>query len=107
MQLKNEGPQRSIVYVEEDKEYHLQSDDLEDFEKHLSLDKRIINEAENDVDDTQNEQNLCEEIRLYKCTDESGSFNTTFVKNGPIKQADLDSNVLFFFLIKSLLVKIF
>lgn len=90
--MKTERAARSIVFVDEDKESNLGSDELTEFEEHLSLSERVIHASGEDVNDIQNEDNLTEGIKLYKCSDENGS-DAVFVKEGPLKQADLNSTV--------------
>ncbi|KAK6623318.1 hypothetical protein RUM43_009170 [Polyplax serrata] len=90
-QMKNERPARTVVFVDELKETKLGGDDLADFEQHLPLAERVVRSADDDISDVKNEVNATEGIKLYKCTDHSGTFQTIFVKDGPLKQADLNS----------------
>lgn len=93
-QMKNERPARTVVFVDELKETKLGGDDLTDFEQHLPLAERVVRSADDDISDVKNEVNATEGIKLYKCTDHSGTFQTIFVKDGPLKQADLNSLVI-------------
>lgn len=57
----------------------------------MKLEEKVVQSA--DGNDATVEKKSVAGIKLYRCTDEDGTFHTVEVKDGPLKQSDLDSMV--------------
>ncbi|MPC13488.1 Gelsolin [Portunus trituberculatus] len=90
--LKLEHGGGTVVVVEDGQEAALQDKERIAFEELLPLNnKQVTPAAEAPKDDTV-ARRICQELKLFRCTDESGTLKVVEVKNGPLFQADLDSN---------------
>ncbi|CAM4856581.1 unnamed protein product [Rotaria socialis] len=91
-QLRDERGKTNIVIIEDGEEMKMSKDELKYFEMKLPLkDKKLnLNETidENDDDDRRAEG---AHIKLYKCSDESGTLKVTEKKVGPLIKSDLES----------------
>lgn len=71
----------------------LHEDDIKEFEEYLPLGKRFVKSvimlAEEDEADRINRTT----IKLYRCSEYNEKYRVTEVKNGPLKQTDLDAKV--------------
>ncbi|CAF1190371.1 unnamed protein product, partial [Didymodactylos carnosus] len=93
----------NIVIVEDGEESKMSKDELKLFEtklplkeKNLKLDQHVNNgnreQHENDDDDDlKTERADAAHIKLYRCSDESGTLKVTEKKAGPLVKNDLDS----------------
>lgn len=91
--LKQEHGGGTIVVVEDGQEAALQDRERLTFEKLLPLNnKQVTPASEAPKDETVQARRICQELKLYRCTDESGTLKVVEVKNGPLRHADLDSN---------------
>lgn len=91
MQLRDERSERNIVFVDESMEDQLYPGDLEDFTAHLPLVQRSVQPAEPDSDIAA--EAVRSVLKLYRCSDESGTCKIVQEKEGPLRQSDLNSNV--------------
>ncbi|XP_069174423.1 villin-1 isoform X2 [Procambarus clarkii] len=89
--LKEEHGLGQVVVVEDGLESALQDKERNVFEKHLALNKKQILPASEAPKDETVMRRMCEELKLFRCSDESGTLKVIEVKNGPLYQADLDS----------------
>ncbi|XP_066975023.1 villin-1-like isoform X2 [Macrobrachium rosenbergii] len=89
--LKQEHGGATIVVIEDGQESLLQNDERNGFEKHLPLMKKNTIPAHEAPKDETVARRVSEEIKLYKCSDESGTLKVIEVKNGPLSQSDLHS----------------
>jgi len=96
--LKTEHDASGVIFVEEGDEMN-----LPDVEKRILgvfLDpkgaKDVAPAAEDD-NDAVVETSARQQLRLYHCSDESGTLKVTEVKTGPLNQSDLTSNVSYSF----------
>lgn len=84
----------NITFVDDGYEKTLPEEDKNEFNKYLPLEKRVVyppnHGASDDENDIYNQTNL----RLYHCSDNSGKYRVSEIKSGPIKQADLNSDVI-------------
>jgi hypothetical protein len=85
-----------IVIVEDGNELSdLSSEELSAFEQLLPLDKKVVDKASEKDDDSKYEQFERSDLTLYRCNDDNGKLSVIRVKNGPLLQTDLDSNVFY------------
>lgn len=95
------GPQcNAVVLVDDGKEEDdLAPDEKKVFETYLPLDQKdslINNEPTSDAEtngDDYAEMKRRSNLKLYRCSDESGSLRIEHIKDGPLKQDDLKSEV--------------
>ncbi|CAF1325577.1 unnamed protein product [Rotaria sordida] len=91
-QLRDERGKTNIVIIEDGEEMKMSKDELKLFESKLSLkDKKLnLNETIDDNDDDDKRSDGAH-IKLYKCSDESGTLKVTEKKVGPLVKSDLES----------------
>lgn len=97
MQLRDEHNAVSIVFVDDGKE-----DKLLDSEKtllgvylDLSPGARLaLRDSADDDSVVENKERSA--LKLYKCSDEGGTYKVVEVKTGPLMQEDLNTNVSYF-----------
>jgi hypothetical protein len=94
-QLRDERGKTNIVIIEDGEENKMNKDELKLFESKLSLkdknSKLNLNEIIDDSDDDKRADGA--HIKLYKCSDESGTLKVTEKKAGPLVKSDLESEV--------------
>jgi len=83
--------QRPVVIVEDGQESFLGGIEREVFETYLPLTAKMIKSHTQVAKDEVVSQKLSSDIRLYRCTDESGTLKVAEVKKGPLYQRDLES----------------
>lgn len=95
-QLRDERGRTNIVIIEDGEETKMNKDELKLFECKLSLrdknSKLNTNEILNDENDDDKRSDGAH-IKLYKCSDESGTLKVTEKKAGPLLKSDLESEV--------------
>lgn len=107
MQLRDEHNAVSIVFVDDGKE-----DSLLDSEKtllgvYLDLSpgaRMALRDSADDDSVVENKERSA--LKLYKCSDEGGTYKVVEVKTGPLMQEDLNTNVSFQHLLDWLRVRI-
>lgn len=92
VQLKDEHNALSIVFIDDGKETSLQTAEKTLFNVYLDPKVRRGLKIEAD-DDKLSEYSAHSDLKLYKCTDEGGTYRITEVKTGPLFQTDLNSDV--------------
>ena len=94
-QLRDERGKTNIVIIEDGEEMKMNKDELKLFESKLSLkDKNSKLNVNETVDDSDDDKRLDgTHIKLYKCSDESGTLKVTEKKAGPLVKNDLESEV--------------
>lgn len=92
MQLKTENNTSRIVFVDDGYEQSIQNEEKVEFQKYLPLNQRHVLPSEK-IDDETAEKQHRSEIRLYRCSDNSGKYRVIELKSGPLVQSDLDSEV--------------
>lgn len=92
-QLRDERGKANIVIIEDGEEMKMSKDELKYFEMKLPLkDKKLnLNESIDENDDDRRAEGA--HIKLYKCSDESGTLKVTEKKVGPLIKSDLESEV--------------
>ncbi|KAI4464752.1 villin [Holotrichia oblita] len=94
MQLKTETNVAKIVFVDDGYEQSIQTEDKTEFQKYLPLNQRHVLPSEQ-IDDETAEKQHRSDIRLYRCSDNSGKYRVTELKSGPLMQSDLDGDDVF------------
>ncbi|XP_063596642.1 advillin-like [Penaeus indicus] len=89
--LRQEHGGGSVVVVEDGQEAALVGEERGLFDKMLPLNNKQVVPASQAPKDETVARRMCGELKLFKCSDESGVLKVTEVKNGPLSQADLDS----------------
>ncbi|KAK8742675.1 hypothetical protein OTU49_001619 [Cherax quadricarinatus] len=89
--LKQEHGGSQVVVVEDGLESALQDMERTIFEKFLPLNNKQVIPASEAPKDEAVVRRMCQEMKLYRCCDESGTLKVIEVKNGPLSQSDLDS----------------
>ncbi len=94
-QLRDERGKTNIVIIEDGEETKMGKDELKLFESKLPLkDKNIKLNSNEIIDDNDDDKGLdAAHIKLYKCSDESGTLKVTEKKAGPLVKSDLESEV--------------
>jgi len=94
-QLRDERGKTNIVIIEDGEEIKMGKDELKLFESKLPLkDKNIKLNSNEIIDDNDDDKGLdASHIKLYKCSDESGTLKVTEKKAGPLVKSDLESEV--------------
>ena len=94
-QLRDERGNINIVIIEDGEEIKMSKDELKLFESKLLLkDKNTKLNLNEKVDENDDDQRFdSSHIKLYKCSDESGTLKVTEKKIGPLVKSDLDSEV--------------
>lgn len=93
-QLRDEHNAVSIVFVDDGKENNLPESERVLLGVYLDLSpgaKQALKDALDD--DSFVEKKERSALKLYKCSDESGTYKVIEVKDGPLLQADLNTNV--------------
>jgi len=92
-QFKGEhGPEcNSVVITEEGTEKDMRKPHRDVFEKHLPLNQK--NQLQAAISDVAAETKGRSQLKLYRCSDESGKLKVIEVKDGPLVSDDLDSKV--------------
>ncbi|KAG7164926.1 Villin-1-like 2, partial [Homarus americanus] len=81
----------AVVVVEDGQESVLQDLERKTFEKLLPLNNKQLTPASQAPKDESVARRVCEELKLFRCSDESGTLKVVEVKNGPLSQSDLNS----------------
>lgn len=89
--LRQEHGGGSVVVVEDGQEAALQGEERGLFDKLLPLNNKQVVPASQAPKDESVARRISEELKLFKCSEESGVLKVTEVKNGPLSQTDLDS----------------
>jgi hypothetical protein len=94
-QLRDERGKTNIVIIEDGEEMKMNKDELKLFESKLSLkDKNTKLNLNEIIDENDDDKRLDgAHIKLYKCSDESGTLKVTEKKAGPLVKSDLESEV--------------
>ncbi len=94
-QLRDERGKTNIVIIEDGEETKMSKDELKLFENKLPLkDKNIKLNLNEIIDDNDDDKRVdAAHIKLYKCSDESGTLKVTEKKAGPLVKSDLESEV--------------
>ena len=94
-QLRDERGQANIVIIEDGEETKMSKDELKFFESKLLLREKMsklnTTETPDELDDDKRYD--AAHIKLYKCSDESGTLKVTEKKAGPLLKSDLESEV--------------
>lgn len=94
-QLRDERGQANIVIIEDGEETKMNKEELKLFESKLLLREKMsklnTNETPDELDDDKRFD--AAHIKLYKCSDESGTLKVTEKKAGPLMKSDLESEV--------------
>lgn len=94
MQLRDEHNAVSIVFVDDGKENSLPESERVLLGVYLDLSpgaKQALRDASDDDLLVENKERSA--LKLYKCSDESGTYKVIEVKTGPLLQDDLNTNV--------------
>jgi len=83
-----------IVNVDDGQEGKMSNDERLQWDQFLPMSKKEVRPASPD-DDQKMDVMTRKLIKLYLCSDESGSLHIKEVKGGPLEQSDLDSNDAF------------
>ncbi|XP_078324667.1 advillin-like isoform X1 [Crassostrea virginica] len=91
-QLRDERGKANIVVVEDGQEKEMTKEELEEFDKHLSLgSKDQLKSKEEGGADEVAERKSSSELKLYVCSEDDGTLKVSEVKEGPLLKSDLDS----------------
>lgn len=94
IQLKDEHNAVSIVFVDDGKENLLPESEKLLLGVYLDLNPSARNHLAESVDDDMKSEKIERAIvKLYKCSDEDGTYKVIEVKTGPLLQSDLNTNV--------------
>jgi hypothetical protein len=92
--LKAEHEATGIIFIEEGGEMSLPDTERRILGVYLDpKGAKDISPASPDENDAASEVSARQQLRLYHCSDESGTLKVTEVKTGPLSQSDLTSNV--------------
>lgn len=97
-QLRDEHNAVSIVFVDDGKENNLPESERVLLGVYLDLSpgaKQALKDASDDDSLVENKERSA--LKLYKCSDESGTYKVIEVKDGPLLQDDLNTNVRNFY----------
>jgi hypothetical protein len=94
-QLRDERGRTNIVIIEDGEETKMNKDELKLFESKLLLKEKNNKLNLNDIIDENDDDKRLDgaHIKLYKCSDESGTLKVTEKKAGPLVKSDLESEV--------------
>ena len=97
-QLRDERGKANIVIIEDGEETKMTKDELKLFETKLLLKEKSNKLNSSDTLDENDDDTRLDaaHIKLYKCSDESGTLKVTEKKAGPLVRTDLESEVSFF-----------
>lgn len=82
-----------VIIDDENEKESLSSGEKQIFEKFLPLSEKSVKSHQDIPDDDIIEIKQRSDIKLYQCSDESGSLQVTEIKSGPLEQSDLNSMV--------------
>lgn len=94
-QLRDERGKANIVIIEDGEETKMHKDELKLFETKLALKDKSTKLNTNDTSEENDDDTRLDaaHIKLYKCSDESGTLKVTEKKAGPLVRTDLESEV--------------
>lgn len=95
-QLRDERTRTNIVIIEDGEETKMNKDELKLFESKLILRDKNSKLNTNDIlheNDDDDKRSDVTHMKLYKCSDESGTLKVTEKKAGPLTKHDLESEV--------------
>lgn len=81
---------KNIIFIDDGYEKTMNPDEMKEFSNCLSLSKRQVKPAEDEVDSAESSYKF---LKLYRCSEASSKYRVTEVKSGPLKQSDLSSDV--------------
>lgn len=81
----------NIIFVDDGYEKTMPEDKKQEFNKYLSLEKRMILPDQQNGDENGNFHETV--LKLYKCSESNGKYRVVEIKNGPLLQSDLNSDV--------------
>lgn len=89
--MKDEHKVNNIIFLDDGYEKTLSDDMRKEFNKYLSLEKRMILPENHDGD----ENGTCQRssIKLYKCSENNGKYRVAEVGAGPFQVSDLNPDV--------------
>lgn len=90
--LRTEHGGGTVVVVEDGQEAALQDRERLSFERLLPLNNKQVTPAAEAPKDESVARRISQELKLFRCTDESGTLKVVEVKNGPLLHSDLNSN---------------
>lgn len=90
-QIKAEHGEGTIIIVEDAQEKMLSSPEKEYFNQLLPLEDKLVKSHRDVLTDEAAEKHHRGDVKLYRCSDESGTLRVTEVKAGPIDQKDLNT----------------
>lgn len=89
--MKEDYEVSNLIFVDDGYEKTLPAESQKDFNKYLPLEKRIIlPEIQNGVGNGNFHESV---VKLYKCSENNGKYRVVEIKNGPLQQSDLSSDV--------------
>lgn len=92
-QLRDERGRANIVIIEDGEEMKMHKDELKLFESKLPLKDKKLN-VNDSIDENEDDKRAeGSHIKLYRCSDESGTLKVTEKKLGPLARNDLESEV--------------
>lgn len=91
--MKEENEISNLIFLDDGYEKTLSEDKLKEFNKYLPLERRMILPEKQNGDENGNFQESV--IKLYKCSENNGKYRVVEIKNGPLQQNDLNSDVGF------------
>lgn len=89
--MKEDYDIANIIFVDDGYEKTLSDDKQKEFNKYLPLEKRMILPNTQNGDENGNFQESV--IKLYKCSENNAKYRVVEIKNGPLLQNDLNSDV--------------
>lgn len=81
----------NIIFVDDGYEKTMPEERKQEFNNYLSLEKRMILPDKQNGDENGNFHGTV--LKLYKCSESSGKYRVVEIKNGPLQQTDLNSDV--------------
>lgn len=94
-QLRDERGKANIVIIEDGEETKMAKEESKLFESKLPLKDKMTKLNTNDIVDENDDDKRVDaaNIKLYKCSDESGTLKVTEKKAAPLFRSDLESEV--------------
>lgn len=89
--MKEENEISNLFFLDDGYEKTLTEDKLKEFNKYLPLEKRMILPDMQNGDENGNFHESV--IKLYKCSENNGKYRVVEIKNGPLQQSNLNSDV--------------
>ncbi|CAH1789863.1 unnamed protein product [Owenia fusiformis] len=90
--LRDERGKGDVVTIESGEEKDMTEDELKLFEEKLPLGSRSVKSASEGGQDEAFERKAGAQLKLYLCSDDSGTLKVTEKKGGPLVKGDLDTN---------------